>query len=58
MEEKLKVERKPGSLQYLATWQGLRGDDLDLVLEDEHVIVCSKTGQAVVFSAKLHLEAE
>lgn len=58
VEEKLKVERKPGSLQYLATWQGLRGDDLDLVLEDEHVIVCSKTGQAVVFSAKLHLEAE
>jgi hypothetical protein len=39
-------------LKYLATWQGLRGEDLNVALEDETVIVCSKTGQAVVFSAK------
>ena len=53
VKEKLKVEKKPGTLKYLATWQGLRGEDLDIELEDEPVIVCTRTGQAVVFSAKL-----
>lgn len=53
VEEKLKLEKKPGTLQYLATWQGLRGEDLDIVIEGERVIVCAKTGQAVSFTAKL-----
>lgn len=53
VQKRLKVEKKPGTLHYLATWQGLRGEDLDLALEDERVIVCTRTGQAVVFSAKL-----
>jgi hypothetical protein len=51
--KKLKTAKKPGTLQYLATWQGLRGDDLDLDLEGECTIVCTKYGQAVVFSARL-----
>jgi len=58
VEEKLKIERKPGTLKYLATWQGLRGEDLDITLDDERVIVCSKTGQAVAFSTKLPVEVE
>ena len=58
VEEKLKIERKPGTFQYLATWQGLRGEDLDIALEDERLIVCSKTRQAVAFSAKLPVEEE
>jgi len=53
VEKKLKIKKKPGTLKYLATWQGLRGEDLDLALEGERVIVCTKTRQAVVFSAKL-----
>lgn len=53
VREKLKVDKKPGVLQYLATWQGLRGEDLDIDLECERTIVCTKFGQAVVFSAKL-----
>lgn len=53
VEKKLEIERKPGTLQYLAQWQGLRGEDLDLELEGERVIVCTRTGQAVVFSAQL-----
>ena len=53
VEEKLKIEKKPGTLYYLATWQGLRGEDLDVELEGERVIVCTKTGQAVEFRAKL-----
>lgn len=52
VEQKLKVEKKAGTLNYLATWQGLRGEDLDIAIEGERVIVCAKTGQAVVFSAK------
>jgi hypothetical protein len=53
VEKKLKVEKKRGTLKYLATWQGLRGEDLDIDLEHERVIVCTRTGQAVVFGANL-----
>ncbi len=52
VKEKLQIERKLGTLQYLATWQGLRGEDLDLSLQGECVIVCARTGQVVVFSAR------
>ena len=51
--KKLKVEKMSGTLQYLATWQGLRGEDLDIDLEGHRIVVCSRTGQAVEFSAKL-----
>jgi hypothetical protein len=53
VERKLKIEKRPGTLKYLATWQGIRGEDLDIDLEGERTIVCSRTGQAVVFSAEL-----
>ena len=55
-KEKPKSQKKFGCLPYLATWQGLRGQDLDIALEDERLIVCSKTRQAVVFRAKLSVE--
>lgn len=58
VEKKLDVEKKPGSLNYLATWQGLRGVDLDIELQAEHDIVCTKTGQIVTFGAKLPAEDE
>ena len=58
VQNKGRVERKPGTLSYLATWQGLRGEDLDLALDEERVIVCTRTGQAVVFSAKLPKDEE
>ena len=51
--KKLEIEIKHGSLNYLAEWQGLRGEDVDIALDDERAVVCTKTGQAVVFSAKL-----
>lgn len=53
VKEKLKVEKKPGTLQYLAQWQGMRGEDLDIDLDGERIIVCTRTGQAVVFSARV-----
>jgi hypothetical protein len=40
---------KFGTLHYLATWQGLRGEDL-LIPDGDINITCSRTGQSVVFS--------
>jgi hypothetical protein len=58
IRKKLKADKIPGTLSYLATWQGIRGEDLDIDLEGERIIVCSRTGQAVMFSAKLPENAE
>lgn len=49
VEKKLEVPKKDGTLNYLAMWQGLRGEDLDICLDEERVLVCSKTGQEVTF---------
>lgn len=53
VERALKSGRKAGSLQYLAMWQGIRGDDLAIDLAAEHVLVCSKTSTKVTFSADI-----
>jgi hypothetical protein len=58
VEKKLKAEKKSGTFQYLSTWQGMRGEDLDIELDGERVIVCANTGQAVVFTAKLPADEE
>lgn len=50
VEKKLVTQLKPAPLNYLATWQGLRGEDLDIDIGGETQIECSKTGQVVVFS--------
>ena len=50
MECKLTV-KKYGTLNYLAQWQGLRGDDLDIEPDQEYELTCSKTGMAVTFTA-------
>lgn len=55
IEKKLKLPVKLGTLYYLATWQGMRGEDLDIDLEGERIIVCSRTNQAVLFSANSSL---
>ena len=41
---------KTGSLLYLATWQALRGEDLDIDTDSEPVLQCSKTGITVAFT--------
>lgn len=43
-KESLKIKHKYGTLHYLAQWQGLRGDDLDIDLEQEYTLTCSRTG--------------
>jgi hypothetical protein len=56
--KKSKAATLKGTLRYLATWQGIRGEDLDIELEEERVITCTRTKQAVSFSASLIREAE
>ena len=58
VEKKIEADKKLGTLNYLATWQGLRGQDLYIDVEGEAVVVCSETNQAVEFSSKLLLEEE
>lgn len=58
VERKLRTDKKYGTLRYLATWQGMRGEDLDIDLEGETTIVCTRTGQPVVFSARLPEDEE
>lgn len=45
--------KKYGSLFYLATWQGLRGEDLNINQHEEISIVCSKTQVEVIFTTNL-----
>jgi hypothetical protein len=38
-----------GTLQYYATWLGLRNEDLIVSLRGSHTVVCTRTGQAVQY---------
>ncbi|MBB4817797.1 hypothetical protein HNP29_001154 [Pseudomonas alcaligenes] len=48
---KLKKKEKFGALQYLAQWQGLRGEGLSVVLEEEVTLTCQETGMVVTFTS-------
>lgn len=45
--------KKYGSLSYLATWQGLRGEDLNINQDVDTSIICSKTEVEVIFTSNL-----
>jgi hypothetical protein len=51
VERALKVKQKFGTMRYLAMWQGLRGDDLDVDLESESTLECSATGMLVTYTS-------
>ena len=51
IEKKVKKGEKYGTLFYLAQWQGLRGDDLDIDPEQESTLTCSKTGMRVIYTS-------
>ena len=51
VERALKVKQKFGTMRYLAMWQGLRGDDLDVDLMAETTLLCSATGMAVTYTS-------
>lgn len=51
VDKVIKKKEKYGSLQYLAQWQGLRSEDLNIDLNDEIEIICSKTKMKVIYTA-------
>lgn len=53
VSKKLKKTEKLGSLHYLAQWQGLRGQDLEIDMDAEITLTCSKTGMVVTFTPDL-----
>ncbi|WP_416425727.1 hypothetical protein RAM80_08120 [Pseudomonas sp. App30] len=46
----LKKKEKYGALKYLAQWQGLRGEDLQVQADRETTLTCSRTGMMVTFT--------
>jgi hypothetical protein len=44
-----KASARYGALRYLAMWQGLRGDDLDITTESKTTLVCARTNRSVTF---------
>jgi hypothetical protein len=53
VEKKTKKGEKYGTLFYLAQWQGLRGDDLDIDPAQELELTCSRTGMRVIYTGDL-----
>lgn len=53
VEKAIKVGAKVGHLLYVAMWQGLRGDPLDLDTEGQIEMTCAKHRVTVVFTADL-----
>ena len=53
-DKALKAGRKIGALHYLATWQGLRGNDLQIDTDAEVERTCSRTGVVVTFTGDVN----
>ena len=51
VEKAIKSKKKFGTFHYLAMWQGLRGEDLDVDPDREVFIDCSATGMTVTFTS-------
>ncbi|PLC54964.1 hypothetical protein CR155_05790 [Pollutimonas nitritireducens] len=50
VEKVIKTKSKMGTLRYLAMWQGLRGEPLDIDTTDEPTFQCSKFKVSVTFT--------
>ena len=51
--ESVNKERIKGALNYIAKWQALRGENLDIDLDKEIVLTCTKTDMIVTFTMDL-----
>lgn len=47
------IKFKYASFYYLAQWQGIRGNDLDIdsIRDEGKVLICSKTGMKTIFTS-------
>lgn len=50
LEQAIKAKRKYGTLRYLAMWQGLRGESLDIDTERERELFCKRFGVTVTYT--------
>jgi hypothetical protein len=50
VERALKTKQKYGTMRYLAMWQGLRGESLDVDLDGDLERHCTATGMTVIFT--------
>ena len=50
VEKVIKTKNKYGSLRYVAMWQGMRGDALELDTEEELQMTCTRTGVPVTYT--------
>ena len=53
VEKALIKKEKIGALNYIAKWQALRGENLDIDLDKEIVLTCTKTDMVVTFTMDL-----
>ncbi len=58
IERAIKAGHKFGTLYYLAMWQGLRGDNLEIEIDEETTLTCSKTGMKVTYTPAAEKYAE
>lgn len=58
VEKAMKKKQKFGTFFYLAMWQGLRGEDLNIDPTEEIALNCTTTGVAVVFTSDMAKYAE
>jgi hypothetical protein len=53
IKDDIKSKEKIGTLNYLAQWQALRGEDLNLDTDKEIAITCTRTNVKVTFTNDL-----
>ena len=53
VEKEIQKKLKFGAFNYLAMWQGLRSEDLNIDVEDEPELTCTATKMTVVFTTDL-----
>lgn len=58
VEKAIKKKQKFGALNYLAMWQGLRGEDLNIDPDEDILLNCTATGMTMVFTRDVTKYAE
>lgn len=51
VEKEIKKKEKFGTLNYVAMWQGLRGDSLNIDTDQELTLTCTATNMRVVYTS-------
>ena len=54
IDTQIKAKKKYGTLQYLAQWQALRGEDLYIDTDKEVSITCTATGITFTFTGDIN----